>query len=108
MNQVELVRRDYVANGGWETFLSYEVWGSPPDRPIALLTLSPTRFAPSFLHTMNCMHTPVDVSHRAMPQHLPPPRTASLSMSCRSDHAANQTLTTPLAPVAQPRGHTGI
>lgn len=23
-NQVELVRRDYVANGGWETFLSYE------------------------------------------------------------------------------------
>jgi histone acetyltransferase (RNA polymerase elongator complex component) len=21
---VELVRRDYVANGGWETFLSYE------------------------------------------------------------------------------------
>ncbi|POS84195.1 Radical SAM enzyme [Erysiphe pulchra] len=23
-NQVELVRRDYVANGGWETFLAYE------------------------------------------------------------------------------------
>jgi elongator complex protein 3 len=23
-DQVELVRRDYVANGGWETFLSYE------------------------------------------------------------------------------------
>ena len=22
--QVELVRRDYVANGGWETFLAYE------------------------------------------------------------------------------------
>ncbi len=22
--QVELVRRDYYANGGWETFLSYE------------------------------------------------------------------------------------
>ncbi len=22
--QVELIRRDYVANGGWETFLSYE------------------------------------------------------------------------------------
>lgn len=21
---VELIRRDYVANGGWETFLSYE------------------------------------------------------------------------------------
>jgi len=23
-NEVELIRRDYVANGGWETFLSYE------------------------------------------------------------------------------------
>jgi len=23
-HEVELVRRDYVANGGWETFLSYE------------------------------------------------------------------------------------
>lgn len=23
-DQIELVRRDYVANGGWETFLSYE------------------------------------------------------------------------------------
>ena len=22
--EVEIVRRDYVANGGWETFLSYE------------------------------------------------------------------------------------
>ena len=24
VHQVELIRRDYVANGGWETFLSYE------------------------------------------------------------------------------------
>ena len=23
-NEVELIRRDYCANGGWETFLSYE------------------------------------------------------------------------------------
>ena len=23
-DNVELVRRDYVANGGWETFLAYE------------------------------------------------------------------------------------
>ena len=23
-NEIELVRRDYEANGGWETFLSYE------------------------------------------------------------------------------------
>ena len=24
MENIELVRRDYAANGGWETFLSYE------------------------------------------------------------------------------------
>ena len=24
MKQVELIRRDYMANGAWETFLSYE------------------------------------------------------------------------------------
>lgn len=29
-DQVELIRRDYVANGGWETFLSYE----DPDQDI--------------------------------------------------------------------------
>ena len=28
--QVELIRRDYTANGGWETFLSYE----DPDQDI--------------------------------------------------------------------------
>ena len=28
--EVELIRRDYVANGGWETFLSYE----DPERDI--------------------------------------------------------------------------
>ncbi|CAD5228312.1 unnamed protein product [Bursaphelenchus okinawaensis] len=35
--QVELVRRDYVANGGWETFLSYE--DSEQDILIGLLRL---------------------------------------------------------------------
>jgi elongator complex protein 3 len=34
---VELVRRDYVANGGWETFLSYE--DVPQDILIGLLRL---------------------------------------------------------------------
>lgn len=29
-DELELVRRDYVANGGWETFLSYE----DPERDI--------------------------------------------------------------------------
>lgn len=32
IQQVELVRRDYVANGGWETFLSYE----DPDQDILI------------------------------------------------------------------------
>lgn len=36
-NQVELVRRDYVANGGWETFLAYE--DPRQDILIALLRL---------------------------------------------------------------------
>jgi elongator complex protein 3 len=29
-DELELIRRDYVANGGWETFLSYE----DPERDI--------------------------------------------------------------------------
>jgi len=45
--KVELIRRDYVANGGWETFLSYE----DPDQDIliGLLRLrkcSPETFRP--------------------------------------------------------------
>ena len=32
--EVELIRRDYVANGGWETFLSYE----DPKQGLLLLT----------------------------------------------------------------------
>lgn len=35
---VKLVRRDYVANGGWETFLSYE--DPEKDILIGLLRLS--------------------------------------------------------------------
>ena len=45
--QVELVRRDYVANGGWETFLSYE--DVQQDILIGLLRLrncSPNTFRP--------------------------------------------------------------
>ncbi|KAK9956654.1 hypothetical protein ABG768_014373 [Culter alburnus] len=45
--QVELIRRDYVANGGWETFLSYEDPGQ--DILIGLLRLrrcSPQSFRP--------------------------------------------------------------
>ncbi|KIH47722.1 hypothetical protein ANCDUO_22213 [Ancylostoma duodenale] len=32
---VELIRRDYVANGGWETFLSYE----DPDQVLLIFML---------------------------------------------------------------------
>lgn len=45
--QVELIRRDYVANGGWETFLSYE--DPEQDILIGLLRLrkcSPESFRP--------------------------------------------------------------
>ncbi|XP_016399143.1 elongator complex protein 3-like [Sinocyclocheilus rhinocerous] len=45
--QVELIRRDYVANGGWETFLSYE--DPEQDIVIGLLRLrrcSPQSFRP--------------------------------------------------------------
>lgn len=47
VDQVELVRRDYVANGGWETFLSYE--DPKQDILIGLLRLrkcSPQSFRP--------------------------------------------------------------
>ncbi|KAI8787507.1 elongator complex protein 3 [Biomphalaria glabrata] len=46
-NQAELIRRDYVANGGWETFLSYE--DPEQDILIGLLRLrkcSPDTFRP--------------------------------------------------------------
>lgn len=46
-NDVELVRRDYVANGGWETFLSYE--DPEQDILVGLLRLrrcSPDSFRP--------------------------------------------------------------
>lgn len=48
-DQVELIRRDYVANGGWETFLSYE--DPQPDILIGLLRLrkiSDAAFRPEF------------------------------------------------------------
>ncbi|KAL7749008.1 Elongator subunit [Sorochytrium milnesiophthora] len=49
-DQVELIRRDYTANGGWETFLSYE--DPAQDILIGLLRLrkcSPTTFRPELL-----------------------------------------------------------
>ncbi|CAB0018053.1 unnamed protein product [Nesidiocoris tenuis] len=48
--EVELIRRDYVANGGWETFLSYE--DPEQDILVGLLRLrkcSPDTFRPELL-----------------------------------------------------------
>lgn len=45
-SQVELVRRDYVANGGWETFLAYE--DPKQDLLIALLRLRKCSLATTF------------------------------------------------------------
>lgn len=48
---VELIRRDYVANGGWETFLSYE--DPQQDILVGLLRLrlcSADTFRPELVH----------------------------------------------------------
>ncbi|KAI8319455.1 elongator complex protein 3 [Martensiomyces pterosporus] len=54
-DQIELIRRDYTANGGWETFLSYE----DPDQDIliGLLRLrkcSPETFRPELTGVGQC------------------------------------------------------
>ncbi|XP_039428847.1 elongator complex protein 3-like [Culex pipiens pallens] len=51
--EIELIRRDYVANGGWETFLSYE--DPKQDILVGLLRLrkcSPATFRPELV--VNC------------------------------------------------------
>ncbi|XP_066553614.1 elongator complex protein 3 isoform X2 [Amia ocellicauda] len=69
--QVELVRRDYVANGGWETFLSYE--DPQQDILIGLLRLrkcSPESFRPelkggvSIVRELHVYGSVVPVSNR--------------------------------------------
>lgn len=69
--QVELVRRDYVANGGWETFLSYE--DPEQDILIGLLRLrrcSPQSFRPelkggvSIVRELHVYGSVVPVSNR--------------------------------------------
>ncbi|KAJ2716160.1 Elongator subunit [Coemansia spiralis] len=54
-SQAELIRRDYVANGGWETFLSYE--DPEADILIGLLRLrkcSPETFRPELTQPGQC------------------------------------------------------
>lgn len=57
VDQVELIRRDYVANGGWETFLSYE--DPKQDILIGLLRLRKCS-ALSFRPELKPTHTPME------------------------------------------------
>ena len=54
-NQVELVRRDYTANGGWETFLAYE--DPKQDILIALLRLRKSSASHTFRPELTAQQT---------------------------------------------------
>lgn len=75
-SQVELVRRDYVANGGWETFLAYE--DPKQDILIALLRLrkcSDTHtFRPELTSQPSSLVRELHVYGSAVPVHARDPR----------------------------------
>ena len=75
-SQVELVRRDYVANGGWETFLAYE--DPKQDILIALLRLrkcSPaTTFRPELVGQQTSLVRELHVYGSAVPVHARNPK----------------------------------
>jgi elongator complex protein 3 len=70
-SQVELVRRDYVANGGWETFLAYE--DPKQDILIALLRLrkcsTVTAFRPELTSQPSSLVRELHVYGMAIPVH---------------------------------------
>lgn len=70
-SQVELVRRDYVANGGWETFLAYE--DPKQDILIALLRLrkcsTATTFRPELTSQPSSLVRELHVYGMAIPVH---------------------------------------
>jgi elongator complex protein 3 len=70
-SQVELVRRDYVANGGWETFLAYE--DPKQDILIALLRLrkcsTVTTFRPELTSQPSSLVRELHVYGMAIPVH---------------------------------------
>jgi elongator complex protein 3 len=70
-SQVELVRRDYVANGGWETFLAYE--DPKQDILIALLRLrkcsTATTFRPELTSQPSTLVRELHVYGMAIPVH---------------------------------------
>lgn len=72
---VELIRRDYAANGGWETFLSYE----DPDLDILigllrLRKLSAAAFRPEFRGNQCSVVRELHVYGTAVPMHTRDPR----------------------------------
>ncbi|KAH0537371.1 Elongator subunit [Glutinoglossum americanum] len=75
-NQVELVRRDYSANGGWETFLAYE--DPEQDILIALLRLrkcsSTHTFRPELISQPSSLVRELHVYGSAVPVHVRDPR----------------------------------
>jgi elongator complex protein 3 len=75
-SQVELVRRDYVANGGWETFLAYE--DPKQDILIALLRLrqcSKTHtFRPELMGQPTSLVRELHVYGSAVPVHARDPK----------------------------------
>jgi elongator complex protein 3 len=70
-SQVELVRRDYMANGGWETFLAYE--DPKQDILIALLRLrkcsTATTFRPELISQPSSLVRELHVYGMAIPVH---------------------------------------
>jgi elongator complex protein 3 len=70
-SQVELVRRDYIANGGWETFLAYE--DPKQDILIALLRLrkcsTATTFRPELTSQPSSLVRELHVYGMAIPVH---------------------------------------
>lgn len=75
-HQVELVRRDYTANGGWETFLAYE--DPKQDILIALLRLrkcsKATTFRPELTGQQSSLVRELHVYGSAVPVHARDPK----------------------------------
>lgn len=75
-NQIELVRRDYTANGGWETFLAYE--DPKQDILIALLRLRKCSekytFRPELVGQPTSMIRELHVYGMAVPLHARDPK----------------------------------
>lgn len=72
--QIELVRRDYTANGGWETFLAYE--DPKQDLLIGLLRLrqcSPETFRPELTAVPTSIVRELHVYGSAVPMHCRDP-----------------------------------